>query len=85
MPTGNCSGITIAATTAGSLRGLVANSLFIRNAAGDPLGGAACLYGVDEIILFHGNTVADNASVSGTDATGGVYFENTVEIVDSIF
>ena len=60
MPTGNCSGITIAATTTGSLRGLVANSLFIRNAAGDPLGGAACLYGVDEIILFHGNTVADN-------------------------
>jgi hypothetical protein len=64
---------------------LVANSLFIRNAAGDTLGGAACLYSVDEILLFHGNTVADNTSVAGTDATGGVYFEHTVEIEDSIF
>lgn len=64
---------------------LVANSLFIRNAAGATLGGAACLYAVDDIIMFYGNTVADNTSASGADATGGVYFENTAEIDDNIF
>ncbi len=64
---------------------LVANSLFIRNTAGATFGGAACLYAVDQLIMFYGNTVADNTSASGTDATGGVYFENSAEIDDNIF